>query len=205
MDVLDVSNLSYETESTRRTYSSRLISTARYYTTDISEQIVRDVADVMVSGGYRDRGYEWLCIDDGWSTARDPATNALRADPLKFPSGITALIDYVHQKGLKFGIYADVGSATCGGYSGLDMDKDLKNRQYVEDVETFASWGVDALKVDGCYQDPAIMSCVRRTRPPIARTGTCVSFARDFLIPPAHPTPPPTPIPFCRHHIPGAL
>jgi hypothetical protein len=110
----------------------------------------------MVSGGYRDRGFEWVCIDDGWTTSRDPVTNALRADPVKFPSGIEALISYVHEKGLKFGIYADVGDATCGGYSGLGMDKDLKNKQYIADMQAFAAWGIDALKVDGCNMDPSI-------------------------------------------------
>lgn len=131
------------------------------YTTDnINEQIVRDVADELVSGGYRDRGFEWLCIDDGWTTSRDPVTNGLRADPVKFPSGIQSVIDYVHGKGLRFGIYADVGDATCGGYAGLGMDAGLKNKQYIADMQTFAKWGVDALKVDGCNEDPAIMQCV---------------------------------------------
>ena len=129
-----------------------------YYTTEINEQIIMDVVDEIVSGGYRDRGYEYVCVDDGWSTSRDPVTNELRADPIKFPSGIAALVNYTHARGLKFGIYADVGSLTCGGYSGLDMDKDLKNKQYIADVATFASWDIDALKVDGCYQDPAIMN-----------------------------------------------
>jgi len=127
------------------------------YTTAISESIVRDIADELVSGGYRDRGFSYVCIDDGWSTSRDPVTNELRADPVKFPSGIPALVDYVHAAGLKFGIYADVGSATCSGYSGLGMDANLTSKQYIADVATFARWGVDALKVDGCYQDPSIM------------------------------------------------
>jgi hypothetical protein len=129
-----------------------------YYTTEINEQIIRDVADELVSGGYRDRGYEYVCVDDGWTTDRDPVTNELRADPIKFPSGIPALVDYTHARGLKFGIYADVGSATCGGYSGLGMDRDLKNKQYIADVATFAKWGIDALKVDGCNQDASIMN-----------------------------------------------
>lgn len=64
----------------------------------------------------------------------------------------------MHSKGLLFGIYADVGSETCGGYSGLDMDATLTSKQYVQDVATFAKWGVDALKVDGCNQDPKIMN-----------------------------------------------
>lgn len=129
-----------------------------YYTTDITESIVRGVADELVAGGYRDAGYRYVAIDDGWSTSRDPATRALRWDPVKFPSGIPALAAYVHSKGLLFGMYADVGSLTCGGYAGLGMDAALASKQYVADAATFAAWGVDALKVDGCYQDPAIMN-----------------------------------------------
>jgi len=129
-----------------------------YYTTDISEDIVKGVADELVAGGYAAAGFDYVCIDDGWSTARDPATHELVADPVKFPSGMAALADYVHAKGLRFGMYADVGSSTCGGYSGLGMDVNLTSRQYVADVATFAAWGVDALKVDGCNQSPAIMN-----------------------------------------------
>jgi alpha-N-acetylgalactosaminidase len=69
-----------------------------------------------------------------------------------------ALADYVHDRGLLFGMYADVGSLTCGGYSGLDMDANLSSKQYIQDVATFAEWGVDALKVDGCYEKPEIMN-----------------------------------------------
>eukprot|EP00037_Helgoeca_nana_P036832 m.13274 g.13274 ORF g.13274 m.13274 type:complete len:443 (-) comp8055_c0_seq2:384-1712(-) len=129
-----------------------------YYTTDINEDIIKGVADEMVAGGYRDVGYRYVCIDDGWSTNRDPKTSALVADPVKFPSGMKALGEYLHSRGLLFGMYADVGSATCGGYSGLGMDANLSSKQYVQDVGTFAEWGVDALKVDGCNEAPAIMN-----------------------------------------------
>ncbi len=129
-----------------------------YYTTDITEDIIKGVADELVSGGYAAAGYNYVAIDDGWTTARDPVTKELVADPAKFPSGIPALVQYVHGKGLLLGMYADVGSATCGGYPGLDMDAALTSQQYVQDVATFARWGVDALKVDGCNQDPKIMN-----------------------------------------------
>ena len=129
-----------------------------YYTTDVSEAIIKGVADELAAGGYRDAGYEYVCIDDGWSTSRDATTHELIADPKKFPSGMKALADYVHSKGLKFGMYADVGSLTCGGYSGLSMDANLTSKQYVQDVATFAKWGVDALKVDGCYESPEVMN-----------------------------------------------
>jgi len=131
-----------------------------YYTTDINETIVMRVADELASGGWAAAGWGGgvVCIDDGWSGARDPVTNALTADPLKFPSGIPALSKYVHDRGLKFGLYADVGQMTCGGYAGLGMDANLTSRQYIADVATFKEWQVDALKVDGCYADPAVMN-----------------------------------------------
>jgi alpha-N-acetylgalactosaminidase len=129
-----------------------------YYTTEINEGLIRDVADTMASGGYLQAGYRVISIDDGWTTSRDPVTNALVADPIKFPSGIPALVSYVNAKGLELGIYADVGSLTCGGYSGLGMDANLTSKQYIKDVEQFASWGIYSLKVDGCYEDPSIMN-----------------------------------------------
>ena len=84
-----------------------------YYTTEINENIIKGGADELVAGGYRDAGYNYVAIDDGWSTSRDPVTREMRWDPIKFPSGIPALAAYVHAKGLRFGMYADVGSLTC--------------------------------------------------------------------------------------------
>jgi alpha-N-acetylgalactosaminidase len=127
-----------------------------YYTTDINEEIIKGVVDKMVSTGLSEL-YEFVCIDDGWQTNRN-STGGMVADPIKFPSGIPALVDYVHAVGLKFGIYTDVGSLTCGGQPGLNMDVNLTSQQYKMDVATFAEWNVDALKVDGCYQDPSIMN-----------------------------------------------
>ena len=129
-----------------------------YFTTDVTEAVIKGVADELVNSGYAAAGYTYVAIDDGWSMSRDPVTNELRADSVKFPSGIPALVEYVHSKGLLLGMYADVGSATCGGYSGLDMDASLASKQYIQDVATFARWNVSALKVDGCNQDPAIMN-----------------------------------------------
>ena len=67
-----------------------------YYTDVISETIIKGVADEMASGGYSDAGYKYVAVDDGWASGRDPVTHELLADPVKFPSGIKALADYVH-------------------------------------------------------------------------------------------------------------
>lgn len=109
----------------------------------IDEKVVRSVADAMVSSGMRDAGYQYIVIDDCWQGPRD-AQGTITADPLKFPSGIKALSDYVHAKGLKFGIYSDAGRMTCGrrpGSQGYEF----------QDARTYAGWGVDYLKYDWCY------------------------------------------------------
>jgi len=109
---------------------------------DINEELVQQVADVMVENGLKDAGYEYLVIDDGWQTARDDGGHIV-VDPKKFPSGIKALADYVHSRGLKFGLYSDAGATTCGGFPGS------LGHEY-QDARTYASWGVDYLKYDWC-------------------------------------------------------
>ncbi|XP_053130016.1 alpha-galactosidase A isoform X2 [Hemicordylus capensis] len=109
----------------------------------VSEQLFMQMADVMVSEGWRDAGYEYLCIDDCWMAPTRDKQGRLQPDPKRFPSGISKLAAYVHSKGLKLGIYADVGSKTCAGFPG-------SKGNYKLDADTFASWGVDLLKFDGC-------------------------------------------------------
>ena len=109
----------------------------------ISDSLIREMADVMVDRGYRDAGYEYLVIDDCWSLRDRDENGRLVPDPAKFPHGMKALADYVHSKGLKFGMYSCAGVMTCAGYpSSYD-------HEYV-DAETFATWGVDFLKYDFC-------------------------------------------------------
>ena len=74
----------------------------------------------------------------------------LQPDPKRFPSGIPALADYIHKLGLKFGIYEDYGNLTCGGYPGILGHMET-------DAQTFAEWGVDYVKLDGCYSEPSTM------------------------------------------------
>ncbi|XP_030001666.1 alpha-galactosidase A [Sphaeramia orbicularis] len=112
----------------------------------ISERLYMQMADVMVKEGWKDAGYEYVCIDDCWPSHQRDAQGRLQADPNRFPGGIKKLADYVHSKGLKLGIYADVGKKTCAGYPG-------SFGYYETDAQTFADWGVDLLKYDGCYLD----------------------------------------------------
>src|ERR1700730_1136876 len=81
----------------------------KYACKGINEKVVRETADAMASNGMKDAGYQYVVIDDCWQTARDEAGNIV-ADPERFPSGIKALADYIHSKGMKFGIYTDAGT-----------------------------------------------------------------------------------------------
>ena len=116
------------------------------FQTKISEQLVRDMADTYVASGMRDAGYKYLVLDDGWMSMERDKNGSLVADPQKFPNGMKAVADYVHSKGLKFGIYNCAGDKTCAGYPGT------RGHEY-EDARLYASWGVDFLKYDWCNTD----------------------------------------------------
>ena len=109
---------------------------------NINENIIRNAADAMVSTGMKDAGYEYILIDDCWQAGRD-SQGFIVADPGKFPSGIKALADYVHSKGLKFGIYSCAGRKTCGNRPGS------RGHEF-QDAMSYANWGVDYLKYDWC-------------------------------------------------------
>ena len=109
---------------------------------DVNEDLIKEIADAMVESGMKDAGYEYIVVDDCWQVDRDKEGNII-ADPDRFPSGIKALADYIHEKGLKFGIYSDAGTETCQGRPG--------SRGYeFRDARTYAAWGVDYLKYDWC-------------------------------------------------------
>ncbi|CAL1263603.1 unnamed protein product [Larinioides sclopetarius] len=116
----------------------------------ISEKLYMEMADRMVADGYKDAGYEYINVDDCWMDMNRDSYNRLKPDPVRFSSGIKALADYVHSKGLKLGIYTDCGNKTCAGYPGSLGYFDV-------DAKTFAEWGIDMLKVDGCYAEPTVM------------------------------------------------
>ncbi len=112
---------------------------------NVSETLIREVADAMVSSGMKDAGYQYIVIDDCWQVGRDRNGNIV-PDPERFKSGMKALADYVHSKGLKFGLYSDAGAKTCEGRPG-------SNGFEVEDARQYAAWGVDYLKFDWCSTD----------------------------------------------------
>jgi len=109
---------------------------------NVSEKLIMQMADQMISSGMHDAGYEYIVIDDCWQVDRDENGNIV-VDKDRFPSGIKALADYIHAKGLKFGIYSCAGSKTCAGRPGG------RGHEF-QDALTYAKWGVDYLKYDWC-------------------------------------------------------
>jgi alpha-galactosidase len=109
---------------------------------NVSEDLIKSVADAIATNGMKDAGYQYVVIDDCWQVSRDANGNIV-ADPKQFPSGIKALADYVHSKGLKFGLYSDAGSKTCAGRPGS------QGHEY-QDALQYARWGADYLKYDWC-------------------------------------------------------
>jgi alpha-galactosidase len=109
---------------------------------DVSEKLMKEMADALVATGMKDAGYQYLVIDDCWQVRRD-SEGRIVPDPDRFPSGMKALADYVHGKGLKFGLYSDAGTGTCQKRPGS------KDHEAV-DARTYAEWGVDYLKYDWC-------------------------------------------------------
>ncbi len=124
---------------------------------NVSEDLIRQMADAMSKSGMKDAGYQYVVIDDCWQVERDKSGNIV-ADPKRFPAGIKALADYVHSRGLKFGIYSDAGSMTCQKRPGS------LGHEY-QDAMQYAAWGVDYLKYDWCNastQDaPAAYALIR--------------------------------------------
>lgn len=124
---------------------------------DVDEADIRAAADLLVTTGLRDAGYTYVGIDDCWmagrdaargsraraGAGRDPSTHRLVADPRRFPSGIPALVAYIHARGLKAGIYESAGTTTCEGLAGSLGYEHI-------DARTFAAWGIDYLKYDNC-------------------------------------------------------
>ena len=106
---------------------------------------IRETADAMVANGMLAKGYEWIVLDDCWHPTRDDASGDLVPSPTFFPDGLRPVIDYVHARGFKFGLYTSVGTETChGGWSPGSYG------HYERDARLFAAWAVDWVKMDWC-------------------------------------------------------
>ncbi|CAB0005315.1 unnamed protein product [Nesidiocoris tenuis] len=117
---------------------------AKYPDECISERLIKRTADLMVEKGYADAGYKYIVIDDCWLEKNRSDDGYLLEDRARFPHGMKALAHYVHSKGLLFGIYENYGNKTCAGYPGIYGHEKV-------DISRFADWGIDYIKVDGCY------------------------------------------------------
>ncbi|RKT52921.1 NPCBM/NEW2 domain-containing protein [Saccharothrix australiensis] len=138
-----------------------------------TEEMVKATADLFVSRGLRDAGYRYVNVDDCWALPTRGPDGNLRPDPARFPGGIKAVADYVHAKGLKFGIYTSAGTRTCSdsGFPGA-----LGHEQ--QDADLFASWGVDYLKYDNCHnQGVDARQRYRTMRDALRRTGRPIVFS----------------------------
>jgi alpha-galactosidase len=112
------------------------------YGCNVSETLIMGMADAMVSSGMKDAGYEYVVIDDCWQVSRDE-NGEIVVDKDRFPHGMKYLADYIHSKGLKFGIYSCAGTLTCAG-------RPAGRGHEFQDALTYARWGVDYLKYDWC-------------------------------------------------------
>lgn len=122
---------------------------------NVSESLLKEMADAMVASGMKDAGYEYIVIDDCWQVGRDEQGN-IQVDSVRFPNGMKVLADYVHDKGLKLGIYSCAGSYTCQGRPG--------SRGYqFQDARQYAAWGVDYLKYDWCSNEGQKAEAAYRT------------------------------------------
>ncbi|WP_345565975.1 NPCBM/NEW2 domain-containing protein [Nonomuraea rosea] len=142
---------------------------------DVNAALIKETADIFVSSGLKDAGYQYVNIDDCWSARERGADGRLVPDPVKFPDGIKGVADYIHAKGLKLGIYGDAGTKTCAGYPGSLGHEEV-------DAQTWADWGVDYLKYDNCnnQSDGSQADYVRRytaMRAAIDATGRSMVYS----------------------------
>jgi len=117
----------------------------------LDENLIKQHADILSQPEWKSAGYEYINVDDCWSNLERDSDGQLSGNATRFPSGIQHLAEYLHERGLKFGIYNDMGTKTCGSYPGECKDKLCTLPGYMDvDAKTYANWGIDSLKMDGC-------------------------------------------------------
>ena len=149
---------------------------------DITEKVVEETIDAMVTSGLRDAGYVYVVIDGGWRDTKLGPGGELRAHPTKFPGGIKRLADYAHSRGLKFGLHTAPGTHDCGGDAvGGYGREDVHLKQFVE-------WGLDFVKVDKCKFEPGwtedkVKAAYSKWADIIGRNGRPMVFSISAYIP----------------------
>ncbi|HZQ56312.1 MAG TPA: glycoside hydrolase family 27 protein [Bryobacteraceae bacterium] len=142
------------------------------YACDVSDTLIRKQADAMVSSGLKAAGYQYVNVDDCWEGQRD--ANGYIQPNEKFPD-MKGLGDYIHSKGLKFGIYSSPGPKTCDHHEGSYGHEQ-------QDAESYAKWGVDYLKYDWCsardvYKPPEYPEAFRKMHDALVRTGRPIVYS----------------------------
>ena len=137
---------------------------------NIDEKLIMESADTLVETGLADCGYNYIVIDDCWALKERDENGKLVPDPEKFPHGIKYVSDYIHSKGLKFGMYSCAGTLTCAGFPGSYQHE-------FDDAASFAKWGVDFLKYDYCFRPTTVPGDILYKRMSIALKNS----GRDIL------------------------
>ncbi|MBQ7016038.1 MAG: glycoside hydrolase family 27 protein [Firmicutes bacterium] len=139
---------------------------------DINETVVMQSADTLIDSGLAACGYNYIVIDDCWALKERGEDGRMVPDPVKFPHGMKYVADYIHSKGLKFGMYSCAGAHTCAGYPGSF------DHEFI-DAKTFAEWGVDYLKYDYCFHPFTIAGNVlyKRMAVALANSGRDILFS----------------------------
>jgi alpha-galactosidase len=147
---------------------------------NINESLIRQTADAMVSNGMRDAGYQYVIVDDCWFNPNRDSSGNLQGDSSRFPSGMKALGDYLHGKGLKFGIYQGPLDKTCAQYFNSYPGATGSQGHEAQDARQFASWGVDYLKYDWCSPNGSIndqVTTFAKMRDALAATGRPIVYS----------------------------
>ncbi|MEV0168233.1 glycoside hydrolase family 27 protein [Nonomuraea fuscirosea] len=147
---------------------------------NISESLIKQTADAIVSSGMRDLGYEYVVVDDCWFDPNRDSSGNLQANLSRFPSGMKALGDYLHARNLKFGLYQAPLDRTCAQYFGSYPGATGSLGHEVQDARQFAAWGVDYLKYDWCSPTGTIDDQVRtfaKMRDALAASGRPILYS----------------------------
>lgn len=147
---------------------------------NISEALIRQQADALVSSGLRDLGYRYVVVDDCWFNPNRDSSGNLQGDPSRFPSGMKALGDYLHARDLKFGIYQVPVDKTCAQYFGGYPGATGSQGHEAQDARQFAAWGVDYLKYDWCSPNGSIdqqVTTFAKMRDALAATGRPIVYS----------------------------
>ncbi|GAB3834977.1 glycoside hydrolase family 27 protein [Dactylosporangium cerinum] len=147
---------------------------------NINETLIRQMADAIVSSGMRDLGYQYVVVDDCWFNPNRDSAGNLQGDPTRFPSGMKSLGDYLHARGLKFGIYQGPLDKTCAQYFNSYPGATGSLGHEVQDARQFAAWGVDYLKYDWCSPNGSIndqVTTFAKMRDALAATGRPIVFS----------------------------